>query len=1730
MLLHGSGVSEGKQRIYELYQSDVPEQDRIKFLKAEYGIGGRTVIFEDGVHGWESHNAKGIEIARGSILEPEAKVLLSWAKVQKRIGELIAAGRYISENELADAEAEEIRETQHEESEHPESPVESPQPRADYRITDDALGVGGAKTKFGFNTAAIRTLQRIEKESRLATPEEQEVLFKYVGWGGIPQAFDPDNTSWAKEYAELKTLLPEDEYTAARASTLNAHYTSPVVIKAIYQAIENMGFWTGNILEPSCGIGNFFGLLPESMQNSRLYGVEIDPLTGHIAKQLYQNASIAIQGYEHASLPDSFFDLAVGNVPFGSYKLSEKRYDKYNFYIHDHFFAKTLDKVRPGGIIAFVTSKGTMDKQNTEVRRYIAQRAELLGAIRLPDNAFYANAGTEVTTDIIFLQKRDRIVDIEPDWVQLGKTQDGVPVNQYFADHPRMMLGKMVFSERMYGNANDTACKPIEGAVLSEQLAQVIAYIHGQISEHQREQEEETETVSIPADPNVRNYSYAVVDNEVYYRRDSVMERVQLNKTAEARVKGMVRIRDCVRNLIDLQLGNVPDQEITQAQAELNDLYDAYTAEYGLLSSRANSIAFNDDDGYYLLTSLEILDDNGDLEHKADMFTMRTISQAVPIDHVDTPAEALAVSIAERAAVDLRFMSRLTGLEPEQIIHELSGVIFRNPIAANQDILDGWEIADEYLSGDVRKKLIQARSAAADNPELYGANVQALERVQPRDLEASEIDVRLGATWIPPEYIKEFMFELLRPPSYMRSNIDVFYAAFSANWNIRGKSADRNNINANVTYGTERMNAYKIIEETLNLRDVKIFDTVVDAEGTERRVLNQKQTILARQKQSAIKEKFREWIWKDSSRRKALTRLYNDRFNCIRAREYDGSHITFTGMNPELSLRPHQINAVARILYGGNTLLAHVVGAGKTAVMVAAIMEKNRLGLSNKALVTVPNHLTEQTGAEFLRFFPAAKVLVSTKKDFETANRKKFCARIATGDYDVVIIGHSQLEKIPMSKERQIRMLEDQINEILEGIDEIKRARGERFTIKEMERSRKALQVRLDKLNSTESKDDVVTFEQLGVDMLVVDEAHLFKNLAAFTKMRNVAGINTTEAKKSSDMLLKCHYISEITGNKGVLFATGTPVSNSMTELYTMQRYLQYDELRERGLQHFDAWASTFGETQTAIELAPEGTGYRMKTRFAKFYNLPELMSLFKDVADVQTADMLNLPVPRLKDGKITNVLTQASEFQREMVAALGERADKVRNGSVDPTVDNMLKITNDGRTLALDQRLMNPFLPDDPDSKVNQCVGNIYRIWEEGAEKRLTQLVFCDLSTPKGDGTFNVYDDIRQKLMAQGVPEKEVAYIHDANTDAKKDELFARVRRGDVRVLIGSTAKMGAGTNVQHKMIALHHLDCPWRPSDLEQRTGRILRQGNTNPEVEVFRYITEGTFDAYSYQLVENKQKFISQIITSKSPVRGAEDVDETALSYAEVKALAAGNPLIKEKMDLDVEVARLKLLHSNYLNQRYRLEDSLEKHFPGQIAGAKQLIASYEADLEHCRGNTLDTQGQGRDRFHMTLMDKEYTEKADAGKCLLSLCSQLKDGEPVRIGRYRGFDMWLSFNSFSREACIELRHKASHKVTLGSDVFGNITRIDNVFDNISDRLRMAHETLHTLENQFADAREEVKKPFEFEQELREKSSRLIELNEILSMDRNEETPVLDDGEPEQDEYIPNRDGYER
>ena len=1573
--------------------------------------------------------------------------------------------------------------------------VVPPVPAVNYHITDDHIGEGGPKQKFARNIEAIETLFKLESEDRNATPEEQEILSNYVGWGGLADAFDPDKGNWAQEYATLKNLLSEDEYAAARASTLNAHYTSPTVIRSIYDAVGQMGFETGNILEPAMGIGNFFGMLPPEMQSSRLYGVELDSITGRIAQKLYPNAEIKVAGFETTDRRD-FYDLAVGNVPFGNYKVSDKPYDKLGFSIHNYFFAKALDQVRPGGVVAFVTSRYTMDSKNSDARRYMAQRAELLGAIRLPNDAFKKNAGTEVVSDILFLQKRDHPIDIVPDWVHLNRTEEGHTMNSYFVDHPEMVLGDTVEESTAYGM--DITVHPIEGVELSDLLKEAVSHIKGTYQAVELpEAEKGKEADTIPATPDVKNFSYAVVDGEVYFRENSIMRHLDLNEKAKDRVMGMVELRGIVNELIEYQLEDFPDEMISQKQAELNEAYDAFTAKHGLINNRANGQAFSDDSSYYLLCSLENVDEDGNLKSKADMFTKRTIKPERRVTSVDTPSEALAISIGERGKVDLPFMAQLLGTpdEYDAIKTELRGVIFKDPMGPN-DPEAGWQTADEYLSGDVRSKLRIAEMSAKHDPS-FNINVEALQKAQPKDLDASEIDVRLGATWIDADYIQQFMEETFETPYYLRRSIEVKFSEMTAEWRINGKSSPSyNDVAAYVTYGTDRANAYRILEETLNLKDIRIYDTIEDPDGKQKRVLNKKETTLAQQKQQAIKDAFQDWVWKDPRRREALVTKYNELFNSTRPREYDGSHIRFGGMNPDITLREHQRNAIAHVLYGGNTLLAHEVGAGKTFEMAASAMESKRLGLSQKSMFVVPNHLTLQWANEFLHLYPSAKLLVATKKDFETANRKKFCARIATGDYDAVIIGHSQFEKIPLSPERQERQLREQIDEIEGAIAELKWQRGENFTIKQMEKTRKSLEARLDKLIAADKKDDVITFEQLGVDRLFVDESHAFKNLFLYTKMRNVAGLSTSEAQKSSDMFMKCRYMDEITGGRGVIFATGTPVSNSMTELYTVMRYLQYGTLQKKNLTHFDSWASTFGETTTAIELAPEGTGYRARTRFAKFFNLPELMNMFKEVADIKTSDQLNLPVP---EAKFETVVVQPSEHQQDMVAELSERAAAVHAGIVDPSEDNMLKITSDGRKLGLDQRLMNPLLPDDPDSKLNACVGNVLRIWQDGQADKLTQLVFCDLSTPKNDGTFNVYDDIKTKLIANGVPVEEIAFIHDADTEAKKKDLFAKVRTGQVRVLLGSTQKMGAGTNVQDKLVAVHHLDVGWRPSDMTQRNGRIIRQGNQNKEVQVYQYVTEGTFDAYLYQTLENKQKFISQIMTSKSPVRSCDDVDEQALSYAEIKALFAGNPLIKENMDLDIDVARLKVLKADHQSQQYRMEDKLLKYFPAEIEKQTGYIHGFEADIK-----TVEAHPQISEGFcGMDIRGKHYAEKADAGEWILAACKEVKGSDPVPLGSYRGFQMELSFDSFRHEYDITLKGSMSHRVALGTDARGNITRLDNALAGITERLERANEQLTNLYNQQEATKGELGKPFPQEAELMAKSQRLAELDAALNME---------------------------
>ena len=1572
--------------------------------------------------------------------------------------------------------------------------------------TEKSDGKGfAAKEKFRQNVEAIRTLEKIEGENRIATPEEQEILAKYVGWGGLADAFDETKTNWASEYQELKSLLSAEEYDSARESTLNAHYTSPVIIKAIYDAMERMGFSKGNILEPAMGIGNFFSMLPEKMQESRLYGVELDGITGRIARQLYPNADVKITGFEKTDYPNDFFDVAIGNVPFGQYKVADRAYDKHNFLIHDYFFAKALDKVRPGGVVAFVTSKGTMDKKSPEVRKYLAQRAELLGAIRLPNTAFKENAGTEVTSDILFLKKRDRVIDIEPDWVHLCENEDGIAMNQYFADHPEMIMGKMEMVSGQFGM--EATCTPDTTISLSKQLEKAISHIEGSIDEVEFDElDDELAREAIPADPGVKNYSYTIVDERVYYRENSIMKPVDVSETMEQRMKGMVQIRDCTQELIDYQLNEYPEDMIKSKQAELNELYDAFSKKYGLINSQTNKRAFNQDSSYCLLCSLEKLDDEGNFKGKADMFSKRTIKKAEVVTSVDTASEALAVSLGERARVDLTYMSELTGKSEEEVAKELARVIFQNPVT------EKWETADEYLSGNVREKLATARVFAENRPE-FAINVTALEGVQPKELDASEIEVRIGATWIEPKYIEDFMRETFETPDYLfdRNLVGVQYSDVTGQWNVKGKNADRGNSLVNMTYGTSRANAYRILEDSLNLRDTRIFDTI-EEDGKEKRVLNKKETMLASQKQEAIREAFKDWVFRDPERRQTLCAKYNELFNSTRPREYDGSHLKFPGMTPDITLRPHQLNAVAHQLYGDNTLLAHCVGAGKTFEMIAAAMESKRLGLCQKSLFVVPNHLTEQWASDFLRLYPGANILAATKKDFEPANRKKFCSRIATGDYDAVIIGHTQFEKIPLSMERQAAMIERQITEIEMAIEAVKAEKGERYTIKQMEKTKKSLDARLSRLNDTSRKDNVVTFEQLGVDRLFVDESHNYKNLFLYTKMRNVAGIAQTEAQKSSDMFAKCQYMDELTGGKGITFATGTPISNSMTELYTNMRYLQYSTLQKLGLGNFDSWAATFGETQTAIELAPEGTGYRAKTRFAKFFNLPELISLFKESADIQTPDMLKLPVP---EAEYENVVLKPSEYQKEMVQSLADRAEAVRDRKVEPHVDNMLKITNDGRKLALDQRLINDMLPDEDNSKSTTCVDKAFEIWEETKEQKSAQLIFCDLSTPKGDGTFNVYEDICNKLKEKGVPPEEIAFIHDANTEKRKAELFAKVRSGQVRFLLGSTAKMGAGTNVQDRLIALHHLDVPWRPSDIEQQEGRILRQGNMNDKVKIFRYVTEGTFDSYSWQLIENKQKFIGQIMTSKSPVRSCEDIDEAALSYAEVKALATGNPYIKEKMDLDIQVSKLKLLKANHTSQRYRLEDNIAKHYPMQITALKERLEGYRADIQtYAAHKPVD-----KDAFSMKIGNRTYTDKKEAGAALIDMCRSAKQPNmAVTIGEYQGFKMSVSFDSFFSKFTISLKGSLSHEVEIGADPLGNLQRLSNALEGMTGKMADVEQKLSNVEHQLETAKVEVTKPFAQEQELAEKLERLAELNTLLNMDEKGDNALdMGDDEPE-------------
>ena len=1595
--------------------------------------------------------------------------------------------------------------------------------RHTFNFRENEVETVGKKERFRRNIMAIQLLKKCQEENRFATPEEQIILSKYVGWGGLSEAFDENNSAWATEYLELSSVLTPEEYASARESTLTAFYTPPEVITAIYKAMEQMGFKEGNLLEPSCGIGNFIGMLPDSMQDSKIYGVELDTISAGIAQQLYQKTTIAAQGFEETNLPDSFFDGVVGNVPFGDFKVSDKRYDKHKFLIHDYFFAKSLDKLRPGGVMAFVTSKGTMDKETLAVRKYIAQRAELLGAIRLPNNTFKGNAGTEVVSDILILQKRDRLIDIEPDWVHLDTDENGIKMNFYFVQHPEMILGEMKMVSGRFGM--EATCVPYENADLAAQLDEAVANIHGEITEYETEEELEEEDNSIPADPTVRNFSYTVVDDKIYYRENSRMTPVEVSATAENRIKGMIAIRNSVRMLIELQTEDYPDSEIKAEQERLNRLYDTFSGKYGLINSRANTSAFSQDSSFSLLSALEIIGEDGELERKADMFSKRTIKPHTPVTSVDTASEALAVSLGEKATIDMDYMMGLSGKSENEIFEDLKGVIFLNPLYEYGNSYEPkYLMADEYLSGNVREKLKIAKNSAELYPEDYKVNVEALQKVQPKDLTASEISVRLGATWLPPDDVQEFIFHLLETPRYAQWNIKVHFSPFTSEWNIEGKSYDKGNVRAYNTYGTSRINAYKIIEETLNLKDVRIFDYIEDDEGKKKAVLNKKETAIAQSKQEMIKQEFQDWIWSDPERRERLCKSYNEKFNSVRPREYDGSHIIFNGMNPEIELREHQKNAVAHILYGGNTLLAHAVGAGKTFEMVAAAQESKRLGLCNKSLFVVPNHLTEQWAAEYLQLYPAANILVATKKDFETKNRKKFCGRIATGDYDAVIIGHSQFEKIPMSIERQRAILEQQLEEITGGIAELKRNRGENFSIKQLEKSKKSIRQKLDKLNDQTKKDDVVTFEELGVDRLFVDESHYYKNLYLYTKMRNVGGIAQTEAQKSSDLFMKCRYLDEITRGRGTVFATGTPISNSMVELYTIQRYLQYNTLVKNGLQHFDAWASTFGETITAVELTPEGTGYRAKTRFAKFYNLPELMAMFKEIADIKTADMLNLPVP---EAKYHNIAVKPSEMQKEMVASLAERAEQVRGGGVDSSVDNMLKITNDGRKLALDQRMLNDMLPDFEGSKINACVDNIYRIWKENADKKSAQLVFCDLSTPKNDGTFSVYNDIRKKLIERGIPESEVKFIHEADTDMKKKELFQKTRKGEVRVLLGSTQKMGAGTNVQDKLIALHDVDCPWRPSDLEQRSGRIVRQGNENPKVDIYRYVTEQTFDAYLYQLVEGKQKFASQIMTSKSPVRSAEDIDETALSYAEIKMLATGNPYIKEKMDLDIQVQKLKMLKSNFLSEKYGLEDKVIKFYPQQIAYLKSRVEGLTKDVETAKlhPKPIDEQPLG-----MMVSGVSYSEKVEAGQAIINACKSMNSPDAIPLGEYRGFQMELYFDTVQRNYVVKLKGETSRDVPLGDDSHGNIVRIDNGIERFEEALADTKSSLENMEKQFETAKQEIEKPFAKEEELRAKTARLDELNILLNMDKKENEIV--GGEPDEGEAVGGRKekSYER
>ena len=1784
-LTRGSGFEHGSFRIYDFYHQEHTLKEAADFLKNEYGTGGTSHALAGSDRSFKDYDAKGIKLRKGSIMTPDAEVLLSWNIVAKRIEKLMKEDRYLSaedrvkyaqykqkqeekalqqakeeldggENEPVVAnqnavgeELEVVEVEQNQEIEESEilsqntelvddiSPLEESVPVSEsdilqetesqspiqnqldisaenYVISDMELGVGTAKEKFQRNVEAIRTLETIESEKRPATNEEQEVLSKYVGWGGLADAFDETKSVWAKEYAELKALLSEEEYISARESTLNAHYTSPVIIQGIYRTLQRMGITKGNLLEPSMGIGNFFGMLPETMRESHLYGVELDSLTGRIARLLYPKANITVDGYEKTAFPNDFFDAAVGNVPFGQYKVADKKYDKYNFLIHDYFFGKTLDQVRPGGVIAFITSKGTMDKENPKVRKYIAQRAELLGAVRLPNTAFKANAGTEVTSDILFLQKRDRIVDMEPDWVHLSQDENGIAMNSYFVEHPEMVVGSMEMVSGPYGM--ESTCVPDDSLPFDEQLQKSLSFVEGSYEEIELEElNEELTAEVIPAVPEVKNFSYALIDDRLYYRENSLMRPVEASEGMLERIKGMVAIRDCTQELIRLQLEDYPDEQIHSRQKQLNDLYDSFAKDYGRIYSKTNKRAFHQDSSYCLLCSLEKQDEEGNFLGKADMFTKRTIKKAEVVTSVDTASEALAVSLAEKAAIDFEYMSELSGKDKDTLIDELTGIIFKNPLS------EEWETADAYLSGNVRKKLEAAETFAKNEP-MYAVNVEALKRVQPRELDASEIEVRIGATWIEPRFIEDFMREVFETPEHLlnRDVIKIQYSDVTGQWNVKGKNADYGNALVNMTYGTSRRNAYQILEDSLNLKDSRVYDTVIE-DGKEKRVLNKKETTIAAQKQDAMREAFRDWVFRDMDRRNELVSKYNVLFNSTRPREYDGSHLKFPGMTPDIELKDYQKNAVAHVLYGNNTLLAHCVGAGKTFEMVAAAMESKRLGLCQKSLFVVPNHLTEQWASDFLRLYPGANILAATKKDFQPANRKKFCSRIATGDYDAVIIGHSQFEKIPLSAERQTAIIERQIAEITQSIEEIKAEQGERYTIKQMEKMRKTLQTRLDKLNDTSRKDDVVTFEQLGVDRLFVDESHYYKNLFLHTKMRNVAGIAQSEAQKSSDMFAKCQYLDELTGGKGITFATGTPISNSMTELYTNMRYLQYDTLQRMGLGHFDSWASSFGETQTAIELAPEGTGYRAKTRFAKFYNLPELIALFKECADIQTPDMLNLPIPK---AEYENVVLQPSEHQKEMVTSLAERAEAVRDRRVEPHEDNMLKITNDGRKLALDQRLINPLLPDEEHSKVNALVQKAYEIWDRTKADKSAQLIFCDLSTPKivgkttavdGDDMLeaevfdDVYHDIKRKLVNRGVPEEEIAFIHEANTELRKTELFGKVRSGQVRFLIGSTQKMGAGTNVQDRLVALHHLDVPWRPSDIEQQEGRILRQGNRNDTVSIFRYVTEGTFDSYSWQGIENKQKFISQIMTSKSPVRSCEDVDEAALTYAEVKALATGNPYIKEKMDLDIQVSRLKLMKANHTSQIYRLEDNIAKNYPKQIEVLQERIRGFQADMETVRKNLP----ADKDNFSMKVGNRIFTDKKEAGTAILAMCQEMDSlQQMVEIGEYAGMRMKVTFDSFNRKFVMSLKGELSHNFELGSDAFGSITRLHNVLDGMAGELSEAETKLNNVTHQLETAKLEVQKPFPAEEELKEKMERLAELDALLNMDEKGETPVLE------------------